>query len=138
MVTPCPSPGPIFSLAASCRVDINRVLRRYSLEASVDPVTSFGKRIDETLSLYLELSKGRYASLSQNKSQSEMEIGLQRVTWSFFEHELQLVARFIGIPYEYVEKYENPPVLWVSASPTTEEKEHWHSVLGSVYPYMPC
>ncbi len=91
--------------------------------------------MDQDRSIYLELSPGRHAALSKRDSQSQCEIALQPVGQSFYEYELILVADFVGIPLEYVERFRNPPIKWVSASPTPVEQADWLSRVGSTYPY---
>lgn len=113
MVSLCDSPGAIFSLAAFCGADFDSIVRRLRAQSFTSDVTSFGRKIDRYRSIYLELSEGRYAEITKYNSQKTFEIGLQRNGWIFMESELKAVADFIGIEYEYFERYCNPPIRWL-------------------------
>ena len=135
MTTVCDFPGPIFSLAGFCRVDFVKVLARHGAVAHVEPIISFKQRIDRNRSIYLQLAPGRHASLSLRDSQNEYEVALQIVGRRFYEHELALASAFVGPPHETMEKYSNPPIEWVSTTPTDGELEHWRTQVGTDYPY---
>src|SRR5689334_24864058 len=108
----CEWPGPLFTLAAFCRTDFDKLIARHGAAPISDDIKSFGERIDRVRHLFLSLAPGRYAALSKRDSQSDYEIGLQIVGRRFFEHELGLVSEFIGIPLEYIEKYNDPSSKW--------------------------
>jgi hypothetical protein len=117
-------------------VDFDKLLRRHDAKADVSPIQSFGERIDRVSSVFVELTPGRHAALSKRDSQADFEIALQKVGSCFYEHELELVADFVGVPLEYVERYANPPIRWVSSSPTDAELQYWVSRVGVPYPYL--
>jgi len=131
----CAFPGPVFSTAGFVRIDFQRLLKRISIGPYSDSVRSFGKSIDSLDSLFLSLAPGRHASLTKYQSQDSAEIGLQAVAKCFYEEELALVSEFIGVPAEYIERYSNPPIRWVSSRPSTEHVQHWLKHVGEAYPY---
>lgn len=135
LLAPSDIAGPIFSLAAFTRADFPNILRRLGVTPEVHPIKSFGEVIDVDRSFYLEISPGRHASVSKRDSQSELEIALQRVGYTFFRAELLLVANFIGVLEENVELYRNPPIKWTSLDPTPKERAKWRNRVGSNYPY---
>jgi len=131
----CEWPGPLFTLAAFCRTDFDRLIAKCGATPLSADITSFGKRIDRVRHLFLSLAPGRYAALSKRDSQSDYEIGLQLVGKRFFEHELGLVSEFIGIPLEYIDRYRDPSTRWVSTTPTDTDREYWLKRIGTAYPY---
>lgn len=98
-------------------------------------VTSFKEKIDAERTFFLELSPNRCAALTKYDRQGEFEIGLQRVGWSFYAHELNSVAAFIGVDLEYIERNCNPPIKWVSDEPTPADIAYWESKVATKYPY---
>jgi hypothetical protein len=128
-------PGPLFSVAAFSGADFGEILLRTGAVPRRHVVTSFGKAIDEERSMFLRLAQGRHAVLTKADSQPEIEIGLQRVGWTFFDAELEAVAAFTGIDPASLEKYRNPPIRWASSPPTRDQLQLWQTRVGTAYPY---
>jgi hypothetical protein len=129
-------PGPLFSLAAFCWEDFDRLVERVGATADVEHVRSFGEVIDRRRTIYLGFSSGRFAALSKSDSQRFFEIALQRVSRAFYERELSLLIGFVGIADpDSLERYCNPPFRFATDPPSAADRKYWERFVGSEYPY---